>query len=285
MTERSPDNFWQTLQQIPRYGIYLLLAGVVIWQILFPRPLPIVPSRTTQGVYDAIAAVPDDKLVLISTDWDASTQAETGPQTEAIIHACLQNGKRFAIMNLAPPMGVKLANDIAQRVTAEYDADYGVDWCNWGYKYGYDNVLIAMAKNIPKTIGDDFHGDPVAGLPMMQDVRDIKSIGLVIEVTGLAAVTEYWIGLIQGVYGTPFASAYTAVMAPGYYPFLDSGQMKGMLVGAKGAAEMEVLVDRPAKASVIMNVQSWAHVLIIALIVLGNLGYLFARSRSRRQAA
>jgi len=74
-------------------------------------------------------------------------------------------------------------------------------------------------------------------------------------------------------------------MAPGYYPFLDSGQMKGMLVGAKGAAEMEVLVDRPAKASVIMNVQSWAHVLIIALIVLGNLGYLFARSRSRRQAA
>ncbi len=277
-------SFWQRFQQIPRYYIYLFMAGVVVWQILFPMPLPIAPSRATHGVYEAIAAVPDDKLIVISTDWDASTQAETGPQTEAIIHACLQNGKRFAIMNLYPPMGVKLANDIAERVTQEYGAQYGVDWCNWGYKYGFDNVLIALGKNIPKTIGDDFHGTPVGELPMMKGVQDISSIGLVIEVTGLASVTEYWIGLIQGVYGTPFASAYTAVMAPGYYPFLDSDQMQGMLVGAKGAAEMEVLVRRPARASIIMNVQSWAHLLIIALIIVGNAGYVLARGRGRQRA-
>jgi hypothetical protein len=275
----SRAGFWQRLQEIPRYYVYLLLAAVVMWQILFPIPLPIAPSGTTQGVYDAIAAVPDDRLILISTDWDASTNAETGPQTEAIIHACLQNERRFVIMNLHPPMGVKLANDIAEQVAEQYGAEYGVDWCNWGYKYGFGNVLIAMAKNIPKTIGDDFHGTPVADLPMMQGVEDIESIGLVIEITGLGAITETWIGLIQGVYGTPFATAYTAVMAPGYYPFLDSGQMKGMLVGAKGAAEMEVLVGRPARASVIMNVQSWAHVLIILLIVIGNLGFIFARGR------
>jgi hypothetical protein len=229
--------------------------------------------------------VPDDKLILISTDWDASTNAETGPQTEAIMQACLQHRKRFAIMNLQPPMGVKLANDIAERVTKEYGAEYGVDWCNWGYKYGFDNVLIAMAKNIPKTIGDDFNGTPVTELPMMEGVEDIGSIGLVIEITGLASITEYWIGLIQGVYGTPFASAYTAVMAPGYYPFLDSGQMKGMLVGAKGAAEMEVLVSRPDRATVIMNVQSWAHLLIILLIVIGNLGFVFSRQRRRQGAS
>jgi hypothetical protein len=276
-------DFWQRLQQIPRYHIYLLMAAVVVWQILFPMPLPIAPSRPTQGVYEAIRAVPDDKLILISTDWDASTQAETGPQTESIIHACLQNGRRFAIMNLSPPMGAKLANDIAERVTRDYDAQYGVDWCNWGYKYGFDNVLIALAKNIPKTIGDDFHGTPVGELPMMEGVQDIASIGLVIEITGLAGVTEMWIGLIQGVYGTPFASAYTAVMAPGYYPFLDSDQMQGMLVGAKGAAEMEVLVSRPARASMIMNVQSWAHVLIIALIIVGNAGYVLARGRERER--
>ncbi len=268
---------WHRLQQIPRYYIYLLLAAVVAWQILWPISLPIAPSRASRGVFDAIAAVPDDKLIIISTDWDASTQAETGPQTEAIIRACFQNRKRFAIMNLQPPMGVKLANDIALAAAKDYGANYGKNWCNWGYKYGYDNVLIALAKNIPKTIGDDFRGDPVGTLPMMAGVKDIKSIGLVIEITGLSSITEYWIGLVQGVYGTPFASAYTAVMAPGYYPFLDSGQMKGMLVGAKGAAEMEVMVNHPGRATKIMNVQSWAHVLIIALIVLGNVGYVLAR--------
>jgi hypothetical protein len=278
---RAPDNLWTRIQRIPRHYVYLLLAGVVVWQLLYPIRLPVVPSVPTRGVYQAIQAVPDGKLVIISTDWDASTQAETAPQTQAVMHACFQNGKRFAIMNLQPPMGVKLANDLAEEAAREYGAEYGVDWCNWGYKYGYENVLMSLAKNIPNAIGDDFYGKPVADLPMMRDVHDIKDVGLVVLVTGLSAMTEMWIGLIQGPYGTPLASAYTAVMAPIYYPYLDSKQMRGMLVGAKGAAEMEALVDRPGKAIAIMNVQSWAHVLILALIVLGNLGFVLSRRRGR----
>lgn len=272
---------WGRMQGIPRYCIYLLLAGVVVWQLLAPISMPIAPSAATQGVYDAIAAVPNDKLIVISADWDASTQAETGPQTQAIVQACLREGKRFALMSLGAPMGIRLAHEIAQEAAREHGAEYGVDWCNWGYKYGYGNVLMALAKDIPRAVGSDFYGTPVAELPMMEGVTDIRGIGLVIEVTGLAAITEIWLGLIQGPYGTPLASAYTAVMAPGYYPYLDSGQMQGMLVGAKGAAEMEALVERPGKAVAVMNVQSWAHVLIIALIVIGNAGYVLAGRRRR----
>jgi hypothetical protein len=283
MMVSAPQGPWQRLQGIPRYYIYLLLAAVVVWQILFPIRLPITPSAATKGVAAAIESVPDGKLIIISADWDASTQAETGPQTEAIIHACFQHHKRFALMSLGAPMGIKLADDIAQRVAKQYRTEYGVDWCNWGYKYGYDNVLIAMAKNIPKAMGADFQGTPVAKLKMMAGVTEISSIGLVIEITGLATITESWIGLIQSVYGTPFATAYTAVMAPGYYPFLDSKQMKGMLVGAKGAAEMELLVKRPGLGSAVMAAQSWAHVFIIALIVLGNVGYLLASAAERRR--
>ncbi len=277
MTQNEQTTNWQWLQRIPRHFIYLLMLAVVVWQLLFPIRLPIAPSAETIGLYDAIRAVPDDKLIIISTDWDASTQAETGPQTQAIINACFQLHKRFVIMNMQPPMGVKLANDIVAGAAKQYQARYGVDWANWGYKYGYGNVLMAMAKDIPKAIGADIRGTPVTRLPLMKGVRDIKDIGLVIEVTGLSAMTETWIGLIQGPYGVPFAAAYTAVMAPGYYAFLDSGQIKGMLVGAKGAAEMEALVRRPGTATRIMNVQSWAHMLIILLIVVGNLGYLLAR--------
>ena len=284
MEETAGQAFWERMQRIPRYYVYLLLAAVVVWQLLMPIRLPIVPSSATTGLYDAIKAAPDDKLIIISTDWDASTQAETGPQTQAVINACFQLKKRFVIMNMQPPMGVKLSNDIALAVGKQYGARYGIDWANWGYKYGYGNVLMALAKDIPKAIGDDFYGKPATTLPLMKGVKDIKSISLVIEITGLSGMTESWIGLIQGPYQVPFASAYTAVMAPGYYPFLDSGQMKGMLVGAKGAAEMEALVKRPGSATTIMNVQSWAHVLIIVLIVLGNVGYVLSRSRRGERA-
>ncbi len=279
----SSANFCDRMQRIPRWTIYLLLAGVVAWQLLYPIKLPMTPSGTTRGVYQAIEAVKPDQIVVISTDWDASTQAETGPQTRALIQACFEHGKRFAILNIAAPMGHKLAHGIAEEVADQYGARYGVDWCNWGYKVGFRNVLLALGKDVPKAVGQDFYATPVADIPMMRGIEDAGDIGLVVEVSGLAGVMEPWIGLIQGPYQVPFAGAVTAVMAPGYYPFLDSGQMEGMLVGAKGAAEMEVLLKRPGLGQAIMSAQSWAHIFIIALIILGNLGYLLARGRARER--
>jgi hypothetical protein len=282
MEAAAPQGFRQRLQQLPRGFIYLLMALVVVWQLLFPLPMPISPSATTKGVYDAINKVPPGKLIVISADWDASTEAETGPQMTAIMHACFRAKKPFALLTLSPPAGAKLANDRAVAVAEQYGAKYGVNWCNWGYKYGYENIVMSLAKNIPATLKSDFHGDPISALPMMTGVKDYRDLGLVIEVTGLANVTEIWLGFLRGPFGTPLAAGYTAVMAPGYYPFVDSHQMAGMLVGAKGAAEMEALVEHPGDATRIMNVQSWAHLLIIALIVVGNLGYLLARGGGRR---
>lgn len=280
---KSPTNpsFWQRLQQIPRVYIYVLLAGVVVWQLVKPVRLPVASSAQTQGLYDAIRAVPQDKLILISADWDASTEAETGPQTIAVLHAIFREHKRFAIINLAAPAGVKLANDRATEVAKQYGAKYGVDWCNWGYKYGDVNIIMGLSRNLPDTIKSDWTGKPLAQLPMMAGVKDYHDIGLVIEISG-SAMTELWLQFFQGVYGVPLANGITAVMAPNYYPFLDSGQLKGMMVGAKGAAEMENLAGHPGRATSIMYVQSWAHLLILALIVLGNVGYVLARRERGR---
>jgi len=258
------------------------MAGVVVWQLLFPLPMPISPSASSKGVYDAIRAVPPGKLIVISADWDASTEAETGPQMTALMHVCFQAKKPFALLTLSPPAGAKLANDRAKAVAEQYDVEYGVDWSNWGYKYGFENIVMSLAKNIPATLKSDYNGDPISKLPMMKGVKDHRDLGLVIEVTGLANVTEIWLGFMRGPYNVPLAAGYTAVMAPGYYPFVDSHQMAGMLVGAKGAAELEALVKHPGEATRIMNVQSWAHLLIIALIIVGNLGYLLARDGGRR---
>lgn len=281
MSEKPSTPFWQRLQQIPRAYVYLLLAGVVVWQLLWPVRFPLSPSPTSAGVYGAIRAVPEDKLIIISADWDASTQAETGPQTTAIMHAIFRAKKEFALLNLAAPAGVRLANDCAVAAAKQYGARYGVDWCNWGFKYGGSNVVIGLAKSIPGAIQADWEGTPVEKLPMMARVRDVHDIGLVIEVSG-AAMTELWLQFFQGTYGTPLANAVTAVMAPGYYPYLDSHQLQGMLVGARGAAEMEQLEGRPDRAMRIMDVQSWVHLLILVLIVVGNVGYVASRKGERQ---
>ena len=76
-------------------------------------------------------------------------------------------------------------------------------------------------------------------------------------------------------------------MAPEQYPYLDSGQLSGLLTGMKGAAEYEKITGLTGAGSAAMGGQSFAHLSILILIVLGNLSVLVGwhhrrKARSRR---
>lgn len=66
-------------------------------------------------------------------------------------------------------------------------------------------------------------------------------------------------------------------MAPKQYAYYSAGQLNGLLGGMKGAAEYEKLVGRPALAITGMGAQSIAHLLIIFLVLIGNIGYFAGR--------
>ena len=55
-----------------------------------------------------------------------------------------------------------------------------------------------------------------------------------------------------------------------------------MLTGMKGAAEYEQLLNAPGFAGPAMAGQSFAHLYIVALIVLANVAVLAGRRRRRR---
>ena len=73
----------------------------------------------------------------------------------------------------------------------------------------------------------------------------------------------------------------TAVSAPEYYPYLQAGQLQGLLGGMAGAAEYEVLVKYPALATRGMDAQSLAHVFIAFMIILGNIAFIGQRKPVR----
>ena len=68
-------------------------------------------------------------------------------------------------------------------------------------------------------------------------------------------------------------------MAPDLYPFLQSGQMKGLLGGLAGAAEYEALVGAPGLGTTGMQPQSVTHLIIILFILVGNTVYFITRRR------
>ncbi len=69
------------------------------------------------------------------------------------------------------------------------------------------------------------------------------------------------------------------VNVPEIMPNLQAGQIVGIVAGMRGAAEYEIMVGKPGTAVAGMDAQSFAHVLIMLLIIVGNVGYILTRKK------
>jgi len=70
------------------------------------------------------------------------------------------------------------------------------------------------------------------------------------------------------------------VQAPTMLPYVnEQQQLVGLLGGLKGAAEYELLINKPGFATKGMDAQSVAHLIIILFILIGNIGYFATRKQ------
>ncbi len=269
---------FQRIQTIDRRVMYVLLVVVIAIPMFVSFRLPTAVTQQVQGVYDAVEAIPHNKIAILAGDWGSGTLAESQPQTEALMRHLFQRNIRFAILPFAPQTQT-LMEKTAERLAREYNKRYGVDWVNWGWKAVPMFVFLkSMAKDIPGTVLTDYKGVPITSFKAMAGVKTIKDVGFVCHITPIGNLT-IWISFIQAVYGTPLAYAPTAVMvAQGYDP-LDAKQIVGMLPGLVGGAQYEVLLKQHGNGLRWSNALSFADVLMIVLIALANIGYFATRRR------
>jgi len=84
---------------------------------------------------------------------------------------------------------------------------------------------------------------------------------------------------VTGPNNIPLVDSCVSVSVPEAMPLVQSGQLFGLVAGMKGAAEYEVLVNKPGSATAGMDAQSFSHALIIVFMILGNIGYLVTRNK------
>lgn len=272
-------SFFERLQHIDRRIMYLLLVVSIAVPLIWKVKLPVVVSPAVRGVYDTIEKMPSDKIALIVVYWGAGTYAETGPETSALMRHLFMRNKKFALLPF-DPQGSKFATDEAKKLAREYGKRYGEDWVHWGYQPISNLVplLQSFPSDIKRTFKADVNGTPMDKIPMMRNVNDIHDIGVIADITSSGEL-DYWIAYVYGSYRTPMVYGPTAIIAPEGFNALDAGQIKGMLMGMKGAAEYEKLLNSEDFATRAAGALSTSHLLIVFLIIAGNIGYLSARRR------
>ncbi|GAH52180.1 unnamed protein product [marine sediment metagenome] len=107
---------------------------------------------------------------------------------------------------------------------------------------------------------------------------DANDFTIVLDFTA-SADSQFWLNQAYAPYGTEVAFGLTAVKTPDAYAYYTAGQIFGILESLKGAAQYEVLINRPGIAVKGMDAQSMAHLYYIGLILLCNVKYFVVEKR------
>lgn len=274
--------FWEKAEQMDRRWVYLMVAIATIVPFYFPADLPISITPEGQAVYDVIEALPDSSNVFLVFDYYPSTAAECEPMAVAALHHFFRKNCKVVTLSNIPLGGPSMAEAVTRRMAEQYGKEYGTDFVNLGYKYGYVAVLSGMGQSIESIFPADNSGTPLSELPLMDSVKNYDDVAFIFEIAD-NATADYWVSIVNAQYGVPMVGGVTAVSAPKYYAFVASGQFVGLLGGMKGAAEYEKLVNEYGTATVGMTAQSLVHLLIIALVILGNISYFVKRRQGKER--
>ena len=282
-------NFLEKMMNIDRRWIYLLVGICVLVPLIRPVGLPTSITPYTRALFDYVDKIPaDGPAVLISFDFDPSTSPELQPMAQSILRHCFAKDINVMCLGLMPTY-IGMIDIALSSVKDEYGAVSGEDFVFLPYVPGVTAVMLSMGESIKNTFIRDYYGVLIDSLPMMQHIRNYDDIAIVVSISG-SAMPQSWAVLVGTTYHVRVGVGTTAVSAAEYYSWLQTGQFVGMLGGLKGAAEYENLIESKGYtiegfrkvATKGMDAQSFVHILMIVLIIIGNIAFFSLRKRSRQ---
>jgi len=268
--------------KVDRRWIFLVLAIAVFIPIIKPIGMPIRATETTKVVFNTIENLPENSKVLVSIEYSPSTKPENHPMTISILRHLFRNNHKVFVTCLWPD-GQFMAQDALKQVAEEeFGKVYGEDYVFLGFRPGNEAVIKGIVSNIRKLYTVDVYQTKIDEIPLMDGIKNFKDFAFLFSCSAGYPGTVEWVQYAADPTGVPMSSGATSIQVNEVMPYVQSGQMKGVLAGMPGAAEYEALMGQKGFATSGMDAQSIAHLVIVLFIILGNAAFFIERKRSRK---
>ena len=275
-------NFILKIGDMDRRWIFIIIALVVLLPLFFPIGLPIRPTDSTQTAYDAMDDLEYGSKVLVSFEYGPSTKPEIHPMTYAVLRHLFKNGHKVYITCLWPD-GQFMAEEAIEEISEkEFNLTYGKDYVLLGFRPGNEAVVKGIVSNIRKLYSTDARGTLTDKIPMMEGINQLADFDFIFTASAGYPGTVEWVQYGADPTGVPMSTGVTSIQVNEVMPYVQSGQVKGILAGMPGAAEYEKLVGVPGIGTSGMDAQSIAHLVIVLFIIFGNVAFFIERQRQKK---
>lgn len=268
--------------------VFLLLAAAVGLPALLLFGGPFGRAMTWSGVeeaHTAVQALGPEALVIVYWAYDPATADEVNLAMRPVMRHLLDRRVRLAVVSTLPGGPATARRLIAQAMTGvERPSALAVAAeTNWPVTYSYlpggVSVLALAARDPVAALLED----PAAVTPATLAAVE-RTPELVVVAAAQAEEAQAWLEQVQPLADTPTIAVTGAGADPILRPYLDSGQLRGLVSGFDGGYSYQQLME-PFTAHTSPDwlfpqvvLQNWGHLAFIVIIVLGNLAALLGRA-------
>ncbi len=278
-------SFLDKLAAIDRRYLYAILIVLITIPLVRPLGIPIGNiGKETRDFYDAVEAMSAGDIAILGIDFRPEAKAEGAPQAIAFVkHAFAKGVRVIAWSGLAE--GAALTQTMIEPVAESMDKVYGVDWINLGFKPSTEVNLQRMVNDFPGAVAySDIFGNSLDEYPIMDGFDSIVKADVLVSISNVVPGPDKYAKMITLPENMKMLAGIGSTGATQQLSYYTSGTYLGLLAGSRGGAEYEMLLQSPGMALAGMDAQSMAHLFIIVLIILGNLGDIFNRKNQKSQA-
>jgi hypothetical protein len=281
------------LQRLPALRLpwlFVLLGLAVGLPLLLLMHSPAGKAQEWPGVteaYEVVQELQAGATVLLLWAYDPATAGEMDRVALPLAVQLLDRQVQSVVVSLLPT-GPATARRLFARATAATTdgaaAQTGAAFVSAGFLPGGVVALPLLGQDL----GVGLNAQPGVVAPALVRAAEQPPV-LAILVAVQAEEVQQWLEQVQPLDQLPAVAFTSAAADPVLRPYLDSGQLRGLVSGFDGAQVYQQLLERPwPEAERIgfgqqLVLQNWGHLAFLLIIVLGNLAASFGNRETGRQ--
>jgi hypothetical protein len=273
-----------------RWAITILLLLITIVSLyagtqIFAMPLG-VPVELNSAL-QAVENVPENAPVLVIFDYDPSTVGEMEAVAAPLLdYMILKHHPRLTFISTLPTGGA-LAERFISEPLGGHSYKSGIQYVNLGYLPGGLAGIRAFAQDPRTTMPLSTDLNPAWQSAPLQDVQSLSNFALMLLITDSADAGRNWVEQAGTLHDeVPFVVASSAQAGPMIMPYVQSGQVNGLVNGLNSGAVIEQgYASRQNTARRYWDAYSLGLFLAVAFIVFGGFWNLALGYRARALAA
>jgi len=268
--------------------VLLVVVGGSVFTGIQINPLPTsAPIETSAALQYVREGLPADAPVLLIFDYDAAQAGELEAAAAPLVDYMLLLKHPRLGMIASNPVGAGLAESFIQPFTVPTNHNYqrGEKFINLGYLPGGAAGVLAFAKNPATTKPISIDGELAWGTPALQGVSQLSDFAAIILLTNDVETARIWIEQTEPVRrDTRFLVISSAQSGPMILPYVESGQIDGMVTGLDGSAPIERINNgRPGTVRRYWDAYGFGLLAALGMISLGSLWSLVSGWQERRK--